>query len=283
MNPTARFNDVDIVVNRNSLRKFLAFVSFKRGEGQFHVDLIMVHNTLFIGRKEAKAKPEHNHGYGHNFESEFTTDDPELPEAEGHYRVVRYKFGGLNMVVRVEADGYCTNADEDEEEDEDDDDEDDSPNEFFRNVLGTTTQTLIEHNSPIATATIAKGKMVPQNNILELKTTGTKSNSFEQLWFGRTPFFCCAKRPPTQKGLVVAADVERVKQKEFEEWEIANQTQLLRLAWFLTELRRITVEKTSRGAAVLVQTEKGAPLQIYEAKASYCGALPRAIIERFWD
>jgi hypothetical protein len=274
MNPTAQFNNVDIVVNRNSLRKFLAFVSFNRGEGQFHVDLTMVHNTLFIGRKEAKAKPQNKRGYGHNFESEFTTDDPELPEAEGHHRVVRYKFGGLNMVVRIEADGYCTYAD--------DDDGDDSPNEFFRNVLGTTKQTSIVHSSPFATATIAKGKLVPQNNILELKTASNKSSSLEQLWFGRTPFFCCAKRPPSQKGLIVAVDVERVRQKMFEEWEKANQTQLLRLAWFLAELRRVTMEKTSKGAAVLVQTEKGAPLQIYEAKASCFGALPGAVIERFW-
>jgi hypothetical protein len=63
---------------------------------------------------------------------------------------------------------------------------------------------------------------------------------------------------------------------------VKNQKHLLRLAWFLNELRRITVEGTSLGAAVLVMTEKGAPLQIYEAKGSF-GALPKKIIERFWD
>jgi hypothetical protein len=193
MNPTVRFNDVDTVANGTSLHKLLSFASFKRGEGQFHVDLNMVHNTLFIGRKEKTAKLERGQGYKWNFISEFTTEDPDLPEVEGHHRVVRYKFAG-----------------EGEGEGEDKDDVEDSPNEFFRNLLGTTTQTSIEHRSLVPTVTIAKGKIVPQNNVMELKTTGGKATSFEHMWFARTSLLCCGRRT-TQKGLIVAADVEGVR------------------------------------------------------------------------
>lgn len=105
------------------------------------------------------------------------------------------------------------------------------------------------------------------NKTLELKSSSSKGAAFEQMWFGRTPYLCCAEHKEGSRGLIEAADVVRLKQSDFEEWEVKNQKRLLRLAWFLHELRRVTVEKTSQGAAVLVMTEKGAPLQIYEAKA----------------
>jgi hypothetical protein len=47
-------------------------------------------------------------------------------------------------------------------------------------------------------------------------------------------------------------------------------------------LRRITVEKTSLRAAVLVMMEKGAPLQVYEVKNSFC-ALPKEVVAEFRD
>ena len=102
------------------------------------------------------------------------------------------------------------------------------------------------------------------------------------MWFGRTPYLCVAKQKEGSRGLIEAADVIRIKQSKFEEWEVKNQKHLLRLAWFLSKLRRITVEKTSLGAAVLVMTEKGAPLQIFEAKSSF-GVLPKEVVEEFWD
>ncbi|KAF9690952.1 hypothetical protein EKO04_011139 [Ascochyta lentis] len=272
MNPTIRFNNVDVVVNRNTLQKLLSFASFKRGSGPFYVNLDMVQNTLFISRREAKAKTRQCTGYGRNFETEFTTEDPQLQQAEGHHRVIRYKFGSLNLVVRIEADGYYPEGEED----------DMSPNEFFQNVLRTTTQTTIEHHSLRRIVVLAQGTITPHNSTLELKSKGSKRGAFPQLWFGRTPYLCCAKHREGAKGLVETASVMRMKQTDFEEWETENQRHLLRLTWFLEELRRITVEKTSKGAAVLVMTEKGAPLQIYEARNPH-GALPEEVVERFWD
>ncbi|KAJ4374610.1 hypothetical protein N0V86_007481 [Didymella sp. IMI 355093] len=243
--------------------------NFKRGKA-FYVDLDIVKNTLFISRRESKAKTKQYTGHGRNFETAFTTDDLQLQQAEGHHRVIRYKFGGSNLIVRIEADGDYPEGE----------DVEDPPDEFFRNVLGTTTQTTIEHPSPHHTLVIAQGTVVPHNKTLELKSSSSKGAAFEQMWFGRTPYLCCARHKEGSRGLIEAPDVIQITQGEFEEWEVRNQKHLLRLAWFLNELRRITVEGTSLGAAVLVMTEKGAPLQIYEAKKS-SGALPKKIIERF--
>lgn len=107
----------------------------------------MVQNTLFIIRKEAKAKTRQYSGYGRNFEEAFTTEDLQLPQSEGHHRIIRYKFGGLNFVVRIEADDYYPEVVDDK----------DTPDESFRNVLGTSRQTTIQHRSPHPTIVIPKG------------------------------------------------------------------------------------------------------------------------------
>jgi hypothetical protein len=146
-------------------------------------------------------------------------------------------------------------------------------------MLRTTTQTTIEHHSPRPIVVIAQGTMVPYNKTLELKSNGKKTRAIEQVWFGRTPYLCCAKH---NQGLVEAAVVTRLKQRDFEDWEAKNQKHLLRLAWFLDKIRKIAVEKASERVAVLIMSEKGAPLQIYEAKETL-GALPKEIIETFWD
>lgn len=273
MNPTVRFNEIDVVVNRNSLQKLYNFASFKRGSGPFYVDLDMVQNTLFISRRESKARKRQTSGYGRNLETIFTTADLQLPQVEGHHRIIRYKLGSADLVVRIEADGYYPHDAEDDDE---------LPNESFRNVLRTTMQSTVAHHSPRPTIALVQGTMVPHNKILELKSNSSKAEASEQLWFGRTPYLCCAKHKEGSKGLIETADVVHLKQSELEEWEVKNQKHLLRLAWLLNKLKQITEEKTSAGAAVLVMTEKGAPLQIYEARSS-SGALPKETTERFWD
>ena len=168
----------------------------------------MFHNTLCISRGEARAKAKQHGGYGQNFESAFITGSPQLPQAEGHHRVICYKLGSLDLIVRIEADGYYADGEESDE----------SPNKFFRDVLGTITQRTIKHYSPRATVVLAQGTMVPYSKTLELKSSSSKCATLEQLWFGGS------------KGLIEAAEVIRLKQAEFEDWEIKNQKHLLRLA-----------------------------------------------------
>src|SRR4051794_20911785 len=55
MRPGFRFDDVDVVVNRNSLRKLLDFCH-GRAKDSFRIDLYMVHNTLIIERREKSVK-----------------------------------------------------------------------------------------------------------------------------------------------------------------------------------------------------------------------------------
>ncbi|KAF3038310.1 hypothetical protein E8E12_005428 [Didymella heteroderae] len=211
MNPAVRLDDVDIV-NYNTLQKLCSFASFKRGQA-FYVDLDMVQDTFFIRRREAKAKTKQNSGYGRIFEETFTTEDPGISQAKGHHRIIPYKFGALNLVLRLEADSYYP----------EDEDIEYSPNDFFRDMLETTTRNSIQHRSPQPTTFIAKGTMVPHNKTLELKSRSSKSAAFEQVLFGRTPYLCIVKHREGSRGLIEAANVVRIKQSEFKEWEARNQ------------------------------------------------------------
>lgn len=51
----------------------------------------------FIGPDDLKS-----HGY--KFEKAYTKDEVEA--SIGHHRIINYRLGGLNMIIRHETDGY---------------------------------------------------------------------------------------------------------------------------------------------------------------------------------
>lgn len=155
MNKLIRFDNVDIVVNRNTLQKLFSFASYRRGE-QFHADLNMVGKTLFIGRKERSARVHTDGGFGRSFEEVFTSGYNDFADADGHHRVIRYKLGSLNMVVRIEADGYLPLADPNIH----------PPTEYFANVFHAIKgNRTISHKAARHTTAIAGGK---QDNSIKM-------------------------------------------------------------------------------------------------------------------
>lgn len=47
-----------------------------------------------------------NFGYGHEFEKAFTIFDQDLTNSSSHHRIVQCNLGGMNCLVRFEADAY---------------------------------------------------------------------------------------------------------------------------------------------------------------------------------
>ena len=81
MKPSFRFDDVDIIVNRHTLRKLLTFCHGSNQES-FRISLHIVHNTLIIERCAQSASQmiygSALSGYGRNFERTFTQLPPGL-------------------------------------------------------------------------------------------------------------------------------------------------------------------------------------------------------------
>ncbi|KAI8938538.1 hypothetical protein NX059_004424 [Plenodomus lindquistii] len=317
MNPDVRLNDVDVVLNRNSLRKLLDFAAGKR-QDPWRMGLCMVRDTLFITRNERKASMMiHNKGgagYGHSFEKAFTTPGEGMDESSSHHRVVRYMLGGLSLAVRFEVDAYLeeTNGEADGEGDKigsgpagaDEDalkhltdamgktsinasltgaDETPSPSV----VPGSSSPHPPQQLHPIkpakeATHVIPLGTPISSQTLAELKTSSTfkpVKAAIPQLWFGRTPHLITGIHG---RGKFHKTQIVNVGAK-FASWESADihQERLRKMAGVLKELRRVVGGMEGGREAVLVLEEKGGNVRVLERRDG-CGVLPADLLARFW-
>ena len=102
--------EFDFVTDRKNLRALLDFVQRGGSEAGHRIDVELVgdETVLFFlgwsGRDYGSAR-----SYGINFERAFTST---LSEGTiQHNRVVTYTLGGLNMMVKYQADAYMGQAD----------------------------------------------------------------------------------------------------------------------------------------------------------------------------
>ncbi|KAF8434005.1 hypothetical protein BGX38DRAFT_1221409 [Terfezia claveryi] len=116
LHPTFDLNPIDIVTDRNNLRKLFRFVCGDQKlmhEFKFYVEVI--NKTVLVTRWEKRAANvvagSEFRGFGHTFEKEFTKYTKGLEGSTGHHRVAKYKFGGLNMMVRFTAEAFLGSKD----------------------------------------------------------------------------------------------------------------------------------------------------------------------------
>ena len=82
---------------------------FVRGKDKaFRILVETVGNTVFLVRRENSptALIPDVRGYGHTFPAAYTAWNKHVKGSESHQRIIQYGFGGLNLLVRFEADGY---------------------------------------------------------------------------------------------------------------------------------------------------------------------------------
>ena len=286
MNPDVQLGKIDIITNRNSLRKLLDFVGGRR-QDPFCIGLQMVKNTLFIGRRDRNARASISKNwhpsFGYNFERTFTRPEAGLDQSSSHHRVIRYSLGGLDCIVRFEVDAYYEDSTESE-------------------LGGLEQQPADEITSPMsqvsldehsiapprarpggryqdATATILKGVLIPPSQLAEIKAKAVERirEALAQLWFSRTPYLLTGIHNTGKVNEVICSHIE----PRFIGWETQNQDKLRKLVSLLADLKRIT-QWTEQRAATLICEKRDAPLQIFETIKGI-DALPRAIVEKHWS
>lgn len=105
LKPAYDVSEIDLVSDRNNIRKLLKFVSSARSGDKFEIKVeIAGDKTLLFTRVEPKTECWSNgrDGYGHSFEDAVTKNHI----GKGHHRVVSYVLGGLKVINRSECDGY---------------------------------------------------------------------------------------------------------------------------------------------------------------------------------
>ncbi|OBT60107.1 hypothetical protein VE03_10331 [Pseudogymnoascus sp. 23342-1-I1] len=110
-NPSFDIRSIDVVTDRNNIRKLLSFINpsmTRNGLETFTINIEVAKDTAIFCRDETTTQefigPHEFKGYGREFEKVYTTR--QIGASTGHHRIITYRFGGLNFVVRHETDGY---------------------------------------------------------------------------------------------------------------------------------------------------------------------------------
>lgn len=102
--------ELDVVACSSTLGNLLRFI--RGGEDKkFRALVELVGDTVFFIRRENSPReliPDVR-GYGHSFPESYTTWDAEVKGSDSYQRLITYRFGGLDFLVRFEADGYIAN------------------------------------------------------------------------------------------------------------------------------------------------------------------------------
>ncbi|KAF8417924.1 geranylgeranyl pyrophosphate synthetase [Tirmania nivea] len=258
--PSFDLNKVQIITDRNNLRKLFEVVCGEKHR-DFEIAVEIVNNTALFTRLEQCTSEligrQEFRGYGHEFEKEFTKYPSSVNGSTGHHRIVSYSFGGLNMVVRFEADGALPPA---------------------RNPVGITKGTPARssglilpdlsslslegrpprttpassgHGTPASTSRLAvmkAGELVPQDRILEIKTRAEHRaigipECMPQLWFSDTRNLFIGLH---NRGTFRTINKYQVDEKMTSQWEKLHERQLGQLVDLLGKIIAIAKGSTGR-------------------------------------
>ena len=285
--PSFNIANVDIVTDRNNLRKLLGVVnnrwcSYKREDFTIHVEVTK--NTAIFCRSETKTEEyigvNEFRGYGHSFERCCTRRA--LAGSTGHHRMLSYSFGDLKFIVRHETDGYVgvgggqscspiTNAQASSL--------DDLSNIFESLELSSGSSSSGETSAKSKLVIRKQGQTVPLASTVEIKTrVAHRPLAFEdvvsQLWISQTPKLVRAYHT---KGVFEIPKVDDVA-VDIRAWEGQNQKDLKVLASLIGRIR--SVVKECGGRAVLEYDANKDSLSFRRSRGGQM--LPKDVYAR-WD
>ncbi|PYH76428.1 hypothetical protein BO82DRAFT_359142 [Aspergillus uvarum CBS 121591] len=262
-NPSYDIRAIDLITDRNNLRKLLAFINpnlSKHGLEPFTIEVEVTNETAIFCRAETKAidiiKPHQFKGYGHEFEKAFTTS--QIAGSTGHHRIISYDFGGLKIIVRYETDAYIEPPRPQHPEE--------LENEDLLNMMSDLSLAQPAKSSYIPTetrlGTMKQGKKVPVYSTLEIKTRVLHKpirmqEVLPQLWVSQTPNLVRAYH---KGGVFRPPDVEDVT-LEISDWEKDHADDLGRLVKLIKDI--IEVVKENEGSAVLKHDGRRNHLEVW--------------------
>lgn len=233
---------VDVVACRDTIEKF---VQFLRGHGNpFRTLVEVIHGTLHLIRRENSSKELHPGlgGYGHTFPEAYTSWEEDVKQSESNHRVIKYKFGGLDMLIRFDCKAYIKpDAEEATTElGEENEDVADQIQQLFMQVEDDSSEkTSITR---LGFQVEESGGMIRQQEVTDIKTRSKTVKGdplykeIPRLWISQTPTFIIARHANGVFDDIQISDVTpRVNR-----WEAEHQQLLGRLASFLRHIRNIS-------------------------------------------
>lgn len=283
-NPSFDIRPIDVVTDRNNIRKLLSFVdpgSNKHGLEKFTINIEVTKNTVIFCREETVTHefigPREFRGFGHEFEKVYTTS--QISGSTGHHRIISYRFSDLNFIVRYETDGYVetgTSISSSNSKDRESD--------ILSRMLEplSLSQTTKPPNTTPAGSKLKiqeKGQVVPLESALEIKTRICHKpleiqEVAPQLWLSQTSKLVRAYH---YKGTFQRPNVEDVR-AQVKRWEENNQANLKKLAAVINKI--LNAVKGYDGNAIVKYDDQGDKLVVW--KADRKKMLPEDLYSK-WD
>ncbi|TVY62851.1 hypothetical protein LSUE1_G010080 [Lachnellula suecica] len=269
-NPSFDIGSIDLVSDRNNIRKLLSFInpkSSRNGLETFTIKIEVTKDTAIFCRMATAVSeivgPREFKGFGYEFEKAYTTS--QISGSTGHHRIISYRFADLNIIVRHETDGYVkVEGDAPTSSKILKDHENDNLSDLLDSLALSPIDLEVKSTSALSRLTVKKeGKVVPLESILEIKTRVahrplSMQETVAQLWASQTPKLVRAYH---NNGMFQRPKVEDVT-VEIREWEEQNQTHLKKLTVLIKTI--ISAVKECGGKATLKYDEKGDKLVVWK-------------------
>ncbi|KAF8610326.1 hypothetical protein BDV93DRAFT_601357 [Ceratobasidium sp. AG-I] len=292
---------IDIVTDRNNLRKLMRFVSANGpnrdarpahyGECRIDVQLAPNGRTLVLTRHDESTIDTSTRfkGYGHSFERATTIEPAPLVAANntrthisrlqssGYHRIIRYDLLGLRFLVRFEVDAMTPASKISAGTAEAKDELEDLVNAFTHASISSSTappkpnsMALKQPATIIAVdgselRYVAHGKLIPQSDIIELRTAASKfdipwSDIYPQLFLSQTPTIKVAKH---LDGRIDAINTYNIEGEALQETHNKMNPELNALTKVLTQIRDVTKQPQNQGKLLTLYWSGSGDLKVF--------------------
>jgi hypothetical protein len=221
----------------------------------------VVAGTVHLVRRENTPKEQlvGVRGYGHTFPEAYTIWEPDVNRSLSHQRILKYRFGGLDMMIRFEGDGYIKS------------DKSIATTSDGRDLLDQLESLRVEKGGIVkgpekfekSLKVENAGVAMDQEAIFDLKTRSinresedTLGEELPRLWAAQISNFILAHH---HRGLFTNVQVRSVKDK-VQDWEARNQPSLHRFLNLLNHIIK-TAHSHQRNELEIVR-ETGGGLEI---------------------
>ncbi|KAA1472265.1 hypothetical protein DENSPDRAFT_820977 [Dentipellis sp. KUC8613] len=280
---------VDVMADRNGLRKLARWID-KGGEARdFRIDIELGGDrTLLLNRWEPITRDKAGNGrsFGFAFEGATTKPAPGCEKSTGHYRITKYDFFGLKIVVEYAVDACLLSPEPADTKDNNASQHPPSASSSVDDLTSTLASVSIsQQQSPITSASpalniIHAGHEVPQSSIIELTTRSQNyvdlldwTDIFPQLYFSQASHFYLGVHQRGEFKEIRKQEVEKDMKKQRE----AEFKTFQRLGRVLEEVQELMVEHAEKKLSLVCEA---GVLKVYE-RTTTTSCLPREIMERF--
>ncbi|KAI6014620.1 hypothetical protein EDC04DRAFT_2608973 [Pisolithus marmoratus] len=273
-----RYRDLDLITDRNSLRKLLRCI-YRQHDKTFRIDVDLLGKTCLLTRCEEALTDTINEfrGYGHEYELAATKPRRGSEKEISHYRIISYHFGGHKVLLRSAVDACAEPAGE--------------GNSFLTSFsawgIGTREASQLTNDLAYSSRFGIKVKLtsprsvLPQSSMIEIKTRAAHreldwTDVYPQLYLSQTPYLYLAKH---SRGTFGRVEKVRINSREMAASTREAEVAMVKLEALLGDILK-AVRKHGEGVPLSLVYRAG-ELQLYKRKDGTRQPFGRDIARKF--